>query len=186
MIEAHGKLNLSLDILGKREDGYHDVAMIMQSVVLCDFVSVERNMRKEISVYTNHPEIPNDDRNLAYRACQEMYKLVMLILSNEGLTPGCELMNDFAENLINGVIEHDEELVNIANKYLNNWNISRLGLTDAAILRIAIYELLYTDTPKIIAINEAIELAKLYSDEDVRKMINATMDKIYHECVNNE
>jgi len=72
MIEAHGKLNLSLDILGKREDGYHDVAMIMQSVVLCDFVSVERNMRKEISVYTNHPEIPNDDRNLAYRACQEM------------------------------------------------------------------------------------------------------------------
>lgn len=72
MIEAHGKLNLSLDILGKREDGYHDVAMIMQSVALCDFVSVERNIGKGISVHTNHPEIPNDDRNLAYRACQEM------------------------------------------------------------------------------------------------------------------
>ncbi len=72
MIEAHGKLNLSLDILGKRENGYHDVAMVMQSVALCDFVSVERNTRKGISVHTNRPDIPNDDRNIAYRACQEM------------------------------------------------------------------------------------------------------------------
>ncbi|MBO5930577.1 MAG: 4-(cytidine 5'-diphospho)-2-C-methyl-D-erythritol kinase [Clostridia bacterium] len=72
MIEAHGKLNLSLDILRKRDDGYHDVAMIMQSVALCDYVSVEQSKGKEISVYTNHPDVPNDKRNLAYRACQEM------------------------------------------------------------------------------------------------------------------
>ena len=39
---------------------------------------------------------------------------------------------------------------------------------------------MYTDTPDIVAINEAIELAKLYSDEEVRKMINSILDKIYH------
>ena len=45
---------------------------------------------------------------------------------------------------------------------------------------------LYTSTPEVVAINEAIDLAKLYSDEDVRKMINGVLDKIYHEKVDNE
>ena len=43
-----------------------------------------------------------------------------------------------------------------------------------------IYELVYTDTPDIVCINEAVELAKTYSDDDVRKMINAVLDKVYH------
>jgi len=98
----------------------------------------------------------------------------------------CEIENEFVKDTVYGVITYKNEIDETANKYLNNWTIDRLGNTDEAILRIGIYELLYTDIPKIIAINEAIELAKLYSDEDVRKMINATMDKIYHECVNNE
>ena len=91
-----------------------------------------------------------------------------------------EVMNDFANNLIEGVLSHEEELINLANKYLNNWNISRLGLTDAAIIKIAIYELLYTDTPKKVCIDEAVELAKDYSDEKVVGMINGVLDKIYH------
>ena len=89
----------------------------------------------------------------------------------------------FAIELINGVINNLEELDKLANKYLNNWNISRLGLTDAAIIRIALYELLYTDTPKKVIINEAIELSKDYSDDKVVKMINGVLDKVYHnEC----
>ena len=43
-----------------------------------------------------------------------------------------------------------------------------------------IFELLYMDTPDIVAINEAIELAKTYSDDSVRKMINGVLDKVYH------
>ena len=50
----------------------------------------------------------------------------------------------------------------------------------------AIYELLYTDTPDIVVINEAIELAKLYSDDKVKNMINGVLDKIYHEKVLHE
>ena len=71
--------------------------------------------------------------------------------------------------------------MNLANKYLENWDIDRLSKPDKAILCIGIYELLYTETPSIVAINEAVELSKKYSDEKVTKMINATLDKIYHE-----
>jgi len=92
-----------------------------------------------------------------------------------------EVSNDFVIELIDGVIEHEEELINLANKYLNNWNINRLGLTDAAIIKIAIYELLYTNTPKKVIIDEAVELAKDYSDEKVVGMINGVLDKIYHK-----
>ena len=91
-----------------------------------------------------------------------------------------ETNNEFVKELVMGVIKNEEELDKIANKYLNNWNISRLGLTDAAIIRIAIYELLHTNTPEKVVINEAIELAKNYSDEKVVKMINGVLDKVYH------
>jgi N utilization substance protein B len=94
-----------------------------------------------------------------------------------------ELLTDsdeFTKELVKGVVTKEEELDLTANKYLNNWNISRLGLTDAAIIRIAIYELLYTDTPEKVIINEAIELAKDYSDEKVVKMINGVLDKVFH------
>ncbi len=91
-----------------------------------------------------------------------------------------EIDNEFVKDIVYGVITHQEEIDELANKYLNNWTIDRLGNTDQAILRIGIYELIYTDTPDIVAINEAIELAKIYSDDSVRKMINATLDKLYH------
>lgn len=88
--------------------------------------------------------------------------------------------NEFVKEIVYGVITHKQELDELANKYLDSWTIDRLGNTDAAILRIGIFELLYTNTPEIVAINEAVELAKDYSDDNVRKMINACLDKVYH------
>ena len=93
--------------------------------------------------------------------------------------------NDFVKDAVYFIVTNKTELENKANKYLNNWTISRLGNTDQAILRLAIYELLYTDTPDIVVINEAIELAKLYSDDNVKNMINASLDKMYHDKVDN-
>lgn len=91
-----------------------------------------------------------------------------------------EIDNEFVKDIVYGVITYQNEINDLANKYLEGWTIDRLGNTDKAILQIGIYELLYTDTPDIVCINEAIELAKLYSDDSVRKMINGVMDKIYH------
>ena len=91
--------------------------------------------------------------------------------------------NDFVKDMVYGVITYQNEIDAIANQYLKNWTIDRLGNTDQAILRMGIYELKYTDTPPVVAINEAIELAKDYSDDDVRKMINGALDAYYHDLL---
>ena len=91
--------------------------------------------------------------------------------------------NEFVKDTVYGVITKKEEIDELANKYLNKWTIDRLGNTDQAIIRMAIYELTYTKTPEVVVINEAVELAKLYSDDDVKKMINGILDKIYHDKV---
>ncbi len=92
-----------------------------------------------------------------------------------------DIDNEFIKEIVYGVITHTKEIDEIANKYLDGWTIDRLGNTDIAILRMGIFELLYTETPPIVVINEAIELAKAYSDDSVRKMINGVLDKIYHD-----
>lgn len=92
-----------------------------------------------------------------------------------------EVENDFVSSSVNAVIEHKKEIYKMANKYLNNWTMDRLSKVDQAIISLGIYELLYTDTPSVVAINEAIELSKKYSDEAVTKMINGILDKVYHE-----
>ena len=98
----------------------------------------------------------------------------------ELINKNLEEKDEFVNTLVDGVLDKEEELDKLANTYLNNWNISRLGLTDQAIIRIALYELLYTDTPPKVCIDEAIELSKDYSDEKVVGMINGTLDKAYH------
>lgn len=90
-----------------------------------------------------------------------------------------EISNDFVETLVKGVRNNQDTIVKMANKNLVGWEIDRLSKVDKAILSIGIYELLYTETPGIVAINEALELSHQYSDESVSKMINATLDKIY-------
>lgn len=87
----------------------------------------------------------------------------------------------FIENIVNEVILKKEELDKKANKYLINWEINRLNMVDQAIFEIAIYEMLYTKTPKKVVIDEAINLSKKYSEDAVVKMLNGVLDKIYHE-----
>ena len=91
-----------------------------------------------------------------------------------------EESNKFVNELVNGVITNRSEIDQFANKYLEDWNISRLGFTDQAILRMGIYEIMWTDTPDVTCIDEAVELSKEYSDDKVCKMINGVLDKVYH------
>lgn len=89
--------------------------------------------------------------------------------------------NEFVKETVYGVLTYQNEIDALANQYLEGWKINRLGNTDQAILEMGLYELLYTETPDVVCINEAVELAKLYSDDNVRKMINAALDKAYKE-----
>ena len=92
-----------------------------------------------------------------------------------------DIENEFVKDIVYGVVTHQTELDELANKYMKDWTIDRLDKTGASILRMAIFELKYTDTPEVVVINEAIELSKKYSDDAVRKIINAVLDKIIRE-----
>lgn len=96
-----------------------------------------------------------------------------------------EIENEFVNLLVYGVIEKEKELIEIVEKNLKEWSFKRLGNTDQAILKLSVFELLYTSTPKVVVINEAIELAKKYSDEKVVPLINAVLDNILDTEVTN-
>ena len=118
-----------------------------------------------------------------------MYQVYILESTNtkydvkELIKEQLEVENEFVNDMVNGIIKNQTEISDLANKYLVDWNIERLSKVDKAILSLGIYELKYTETPSVVAINEAVELSKKYSDEKVTKMINATLDKIYHNEV---
>ncbi len=97
-----------------------------------------------------------------------------------------EIENEFVNLLVYGVLEKEKEIVKLIEKYLKNWSFKRLGNTDQAILKLSVFELLYTSTPKVVVINEAIELAKKYSDEKIVPLINGVLDNMLDNEVNNE
>ena len=88
-----------------------------------------------------------------------------------------EIENEFVKDIVFGVETSINEIDSIANKYLKDWDIKRLDKAGSAILRMAIYEMKYMDTPPVVVINEAVELAKKYTDEELVSMINAVLDK---------
>lgn len=98
------------------------------------------------------------------------------------ISENLEVDNEFVRNLVYGVITHLDQLNEMANANMKDWSIERIDKTGAAILRIGLYEVLYEEeTPNIVAINEAVLLAKKYSDDNVRKIINAVLDKVSNE-----
>ena len=69
-LRALAKINLGLDILGKREDGYHEVKMIMQTIQMYDVLEIKKKKAPGISLSVNYPYIPCDERNLVYKAAK--------------------------------------------------------------------------------------------------------------------
>ncbi len=81
ILKAYAKINLGLDVLRKREDGYHDVRMIMQSVGLYDKLTLKKIPKDEILLSSNVGSLPNNDKNLVYKA-------ISLIKNECGITSG--------------------------------------------------------------------------------------------------
>lgn len=69
-LRAFAKINLGLDILRKREDGYHEVRMIMQTIQMYDVLEMKKMKKPGISLSVNYPYIPSDERNLVYKAAK--------------------------------------------------------------------------------------------------------------------
>ena len=92
-----------------------------------------------------------------------------------------DIDNEFVKDIVFGVVTYKNELDTIANSLIKDWTIDRLDKSGASILRMALYELKYTETPEIVVINEAIELAKKYLNDSVKNIINAVLDKYIKE-----
>ncbi len=96
---------------------------------------------------------------------------------DEVIKENIEIDNEFVKDIVYGVITYKSELDSIANSLMKDWTIDRLDKSGASIMRMALYELKYMDTPEVVVINEAVELAKKYCDDSVKNMINAVLDK---------
>ena len=94
---------------------------------------------------------------------------------------------EFANNLINQVFLHKNELDELIKSKVDNWDLSRIALIDRILLRMGICEILYfSDIPPKVSINEAIEIAKVYSTSSSGKFINGILDAILDDLKRND
>ena len=106
--KANAKINLSLDVTGVRENGYHDVRMIMQSIELCDYLDIEVNNSGRIELTCSNPEIECDKSNLIYKAADEE-----IIDKNTGVTISLQKNIPIAAGLAGGSTDAAATLVGL-------------------------------------------------------------------------
>jgi len=88
----------------------------------------------------------------------------------------------FADELVLGVIAHAAELDGVIGRCAENWSVSRMAITDRTVLRIAAYELLHMPgIPARVTLNEAIDIVRLFGDEQSAAFVNGILDRILRE-----
>lgn len=114
--KANAKINLSLDVTGVRENGYHDVRMIMQSVNLCDYLDFEVNNSGKIELLCSNPEIECDKSNLIYKAADKLINKAVTekrLDKNTGVTISLEKNIPIAAGLAGGSTDAAATLVGL-------------------------------------------------------------------------
>ena len=89
--------------------------------------------------------------------------------------------NDFAATLFQGVVQHKEEIDNKITEHTKGWKIERIARVSLAILRLCTYELMFTDVPQPVALNEAVELAKLYGHDEAPSFVNGILNAVAND-----
>lgn len=112
-------------------------------------------------------------------ATKNVYQMLINRETMDEVVAQYETRDDFLMELCYGVSEHLENLTNeIKQNLKKGWSIERLNTIDLAITLVAAFELLYTDLDRRIIINEAVDNAKVFCDDDRYKFINGVLDKI--------
>jgi len=88
---------------------------------------------------------------------------------------------EFARGLVSGVRRNRPELDALIEKAAENWSLSRMAVTDRNVLRLGAYEILLSETPDPVAINEAVEIAKRYGTAQSAPFVNGILDRLMHE-----
>lgn len=89
-----------------------------------------------------------------------------------------EKTRSFANNLVRGTINHNESIDDKIRTRAEHWRIERMAIVDRNVLRLAVYEFLYEDTPHTVVINEALEIARRFSTFEATQFINGILDAI--------
>ena len=92
--------------------------------------------------------------------------------------PGPKPRRAFAEALVTGTTKHLDTIDPLLEASADNWRLSRMPVVDRLIMRLAVYELLYSGTPSAVVINEALELAKTFGGDHTVRFVNGVLDSI--------
>lgn len=118
---------------------------------------------------------------ILYQMDVAQYSLDQVLPSFWEFHPVGEDVRQFAEEIVRGTHQHLEEIDKKIAQYTENWQLNRMAVVDRNILRFATYELLFIDEiPPKVTINEAVNIAKKYSQDEAGKFVNGILDKINH------
>lgn len=143
-VKAYAKINLGLDVLRKREDGYHDVCMIMQSLNLHDTITIKKTQTSEISIRTNLPYLPIDKGNLVYKAAALFTEIIGV---KDGLFIGLDKKIPVAAGLAGGSTDAAATLMGLNELY-------RSGLSTEELMKLGVK--LGADVPYCIMLGTAL------------------------------
>lgn len=129
-----------------------------------------RSRAREVVLQILYEDDLNPDRDLS--AADRF--LCGRLLDNEELI-------DFARTLLAGVRRNRGELDQLLAERAENWRLERMAVTDRNILRLAAFEMVYTDTPDVVAIDEAVELAKRYGAKQSSQFVNGILDRLLRD-----
>jgi transcription antitermination protein NusB len=92
-----------------------------------------------------------------------------------------EDLAELARTLVAGVRKHRGEIDDLLERLAANWSLKRMAATDRNVLRLGAYEILFSDTPGRVAIDEAVELAKRFGSAQSSQFVNGVLDQVLHE-----
>ena len=125
VVEAHAKINLTLDVTGKRPNGYHDVCMVMQSIGIHDLVTVRTGTGTgQIKLAISNSILPSDPSNLAWRAAELFLEEQKLIC--DGISIEIEKHNPIAAGLAGGSTDAAAVLVLLNQLYDTHLSVEQL------------------------------------------------------------
>jgi N utilization substance protein B len=93
---------------------------------------------------------------------------------------GSQVLVEFARALVTGVRRHRRQMDTLIEQTAENWSLRRMSATDRNVLRLGAYEILHSDTPPRVAINEAVELAKRFGSAQSAQFVNGILDHLMH------
>lgn len=122
-LNAHGKINLGLDVVRKRPDGYHEVRMIMQTIGLHDKISISKINSPDIKVETNLPFLPTDDKNIVYKAVALMKETFQI---NDGFYINLDKRIPISAGLAGGSTDAAAAIIGVNHLYGLNLSLEEL------------------------------------------------------------